>query len=122
MKIDYLNTAGEPAAPEPVNTMDLGDTFNQLIVKKEEEEQQVEVIEQADIRLMLFPSQIHKIGCLISLLTYHRDLLQRYSIIQCSGESALPNSLLSVIGKHARLFTRYYLVTTNQLSVLLTKS
>ena len=97
MKIDYLNTAGEPAAPEPVNTMDLGDTFNQLIVKKEEEEQQVEVIEQADIRLMLFPSQIHKIGCLISLLTYHRDLLQRYSIIQCSGESALPNSLLSVI-------------------------
>lgn len=59
--------------------MDLGDTFTRLIVKKEEEEQQVEVIEQADIRLMLFPSQIHKIGCLISLLTYHRDLLQRYN-------------------------------------------
>lgn len=69
--------ADEPAAPEPVNTMDLGDTFNKLIVKKEEEEQQIEFIEQADIRLMLFPSQIHKIGCIIALLTYYRDLLQR---------------------------------------------
>ena len=67
----------EPNAPEPVNTMDLGDTFNQLIVKKEEEEEKVEFIEQADIRLMLFPSQIHKIGCIIALLTYYRDLLQR---------------------------------------------
>ena len=69
----------EPNAPEPVNTMDLGNTFNQLIIKKdeEEEEERVEFIEQADIRLMLFPSQIHKIGCLIALLTYYRDLLQR---------------------------------------------
>jgi len=77
----YPNLAvDEPNAPEPVNTMDLGNTFNQLILKKDEEEEQVEFVEQSEIRLMLFPSQIRKIGSLIALLAYYRDLLQRYLI------------------------------------------
>ncbi|KAF6031552.1 hypothetical protein EB796_010184 [Bugula neritina] len=71
------NDIDEPNAPEPVNTMDLGNTFNQLILKKDEEEEQVEFVEQSEIRLMLFPSQIRKIGSLIALLAYYRDLLQR---------------------------------------------
>jgi len=57
--------------------MDLGDTFNQLLVKDTIEEERVELVDQADIRLMLFPSQIHKISCIIALLAYYRDLMQR---------------------------------------------
>ena len=60
-----------------VNTMDLENTFSQLAGQKKSEEVDLEFVEQADIRLVLFPSQIHKITALLNLLSYYRDYMIR---------------------------------------------
>ena len=65
----------EPTTAEPVDTMNLG--MIPIVVKKEEESEEEEEDEQSDLRLTLFPSQIHKISNLIALLAHQRDLLQR---------------------------------------------
>ena len=67
----------EPTTTEPVNTMNLGTLV--LMMKKDEESEEEEDADQGDARLMLLPSQIHKISNLIALLAHQRDLLQRFA-------------------------------------------
>ena len=62
---------------EPVDTMNLA-AMSLPPMKKEEEKEEEEVqIETNDVKLMLFPSQIHKLSCLLSLLAHMRDLVER---------------------------------------------
>ena len=72
------------------NTLDLADTFSNILSKPEQEQQQVELVEQSDIRLMLFPSQIHKITSLILLLSYYRDVLSRLVLALSQSACCLP--------------------------------
>ena len=61
---------------EPIDTMNLA-AMSMPPMKKEEEEQRLAQQEEArvdttEMRLMLFPSQIHKLSCLLALLAHLR--------------------------------------------------
>ena len=82
----------EPTTAEPVDTMNLG--MLPLVVKKEEESEEEEEADQSEPRLMLFPSQIHKISNLIALLAHQRDLLQRFGeLIEDDASGKIAESL-----------------------------
>ncbi len=70
-----ISAIQEPTTTEPIDTMNLGDL--PLVIKKEEEEEEEEEVDPTEIKLVLFPSQIHKISSLIALMAHKRDLLER---------------------------------------------
>ncbi|XP_064650622.1 uncharacterized protein LOC135502065 isoform X3 [Lineus longissimus] len=72
----------EPATAEPLDTMNLTDILTSIETKQEEVE---EAVDNSDVRLMLFPSQIQKISHVISILAHQRDLLLR---LQAAAEDS----------------------------------
>ncbi len=86
----------EPSTAEPVDTMNLGSI--PLVVKKEEESEEEEEADQNDLRLMLFPSQIHKISNLIGTFILNLNVLlikcaTQQPFVWCQGISGTPNLL-----------------------------
>ena len=70
---------------EPVDTMNLA-AMSLPPVKKEGTPQVEEETpaDTTDLRLMLFPSQIHKLSCLLALLAHMRDLVERLLVMESS--------------------------------------
>ena len=70
---------------EPIDTMNLA-AMSLRPVKKEESPQQKEgsPVDTADLRLMLFPSQVHKLSCLLALMAHMRDLVERLLVMDSS--------------------------------------
>ncbi|XP_052258855.1 uncharacterized protein LOC127863384 isoform X2 [Dreissena polymorpha] len=71
----------EPTTMEPIDTMNLA-AMSMPTMKKEGELAALEVeaaaakLEVSEMRLMLFPSQIHKLSCLLALLAHLRDYVE----------------------------------------------
>ena len=71
---------------EPIDTMNLAAMSLPTIKKEEEpEEEEVVKVEPTELRLMLFPSQIHKLTCLLALLAHLRDYVERLLCLDCSS-------------------------------------
>ncbi|KAL3885754.1 hypothetical protein ACJMK2_025795 [Sinanodonta woodiana] len=68
----------EPQTMEPIDTMNLSGA--QPLVKKEAvvaESEETIKMQNAEVRLMLFPSQIQKLNSLLALMAHQRDLVEK---------------------------------------------
>jgi dynein heavy chain len=72
----------EPTTMEPVDTMNLAAMSLPPMKKEEEKEEVEEKVEPTEVKLMLFPSQIHKLSCLLSLLAHLRDLVEGLLVME----------------------------------------
>ena len=67
---------------EPIDTMNLA-AMSLPPVKKEGTPQEKEEtpVDTTELRLMLFPSQVHKLSCMLALLAHMRDLVERLLVM-----------------------------------------
>ncbi|XP_053409232.1 uncharacterized protein LOC123561373 isoform X4 [Mercenaria mercenaria] len=72
----------EPTTMEPIDTMNLAAMSLPPMKKEEEKEEVEEKLEPTEVKLMLFPSQIHKLSCLLSLLAHLRDLVEGLLVME----------------------------------------
>ncbi|XP_071095883.1 uncharacterized protein [Haliotis cracherodii] len=75
-------TTGDAESVQEANTMQPLDTMNILVPEEKKEsvvvvETVVEEDDKTEVKLMLFPSQIQKLTCLLALLAHLRDLIHR---------------------------------------------
>ena len=86
---------------EPIDTMNLA-AMSLPPVKKEGTPQDKEEspIDTTELRLMLFPSQVHKLSCMLALLAHMRDLVERLLVMDSS-------SLLSSLEWRSQLQYRF---------------
>ena len=70
---------------EPIDTMNLA-AMSLPPVKKEGTpiEKKESPADTTDLRLMLFPSQVHKLSCLLAVLAHMRDLVERLLVMESS--------------------------------------
>lgn len=61
---------------EPIDTMNLAAMSLPPMKKEEEKDEVIEKTEPTEVKLMLFPSQIHKLSCLLALLAHLRDFVE----------------------------------------------
>lgn len=79
----------EPQTMEPIDTMNIINMPLPTIKAKQEEEaaKQEEPIDNSELRLMLFPSQIQKLTSLLALMAHLRDFLER--MIEAENNDAI---------------------------------
>ena len=70
---------------EPIDTMNLA-AMSLPPVKKEgtPDVKEESPMDTTDLRLMLFPSQVHKLSCMLAVLAHMRDLVERLLTMECS--------------------------------------
>lgn len=68
----------EPQTLEPIDTMNIITAPTITSITKEEEEKKEETpVDNSEVKLMLFPSQIQKLSSLLALLAHLRDFIER---------------------------------------------
>ncbi|XP_056010102.1 uncharacterized protein LOC125667097 [Ostrea edulis] len=79
----------EPQTMEPIDTMNIINMPLPTIKAKQEEEaaKQEEPIDNSELRLMLFPSQIQKLTSLLALMAHLRDFMER--MIEAENNDAI---------------------------------